>query len=187
MGRAPQDYQLWKTKKAAATRHTCLLYTSHGGHAADGGHVAFVEVAEFGTRLGFEIGGDDAGGVGSHLHSRLRDAGHLVAVLLEVGEVAGDEDIGQAWGIEVVVDQDTAAFVELNRNGRRCRGAGFRGPGIGWRGQELAQWRGLDAGCPQSDNCIDAGSGVVVLCLDPAGAKVFDLRIGCLLYTSRCV
>ena len=56
----------------------------------------------------FEIGGDDLGDVIAHLHGRLGHAGNLVAVLLEVGQVAEDKDLGQARRIEPVVDQDAA-------------------------------------------------------------------------------
>ena len=69
-----------------------------GGHAADGGHVALVEVAEGGAGLMGQVGGDHLADVVAHLHGGLGDAGDLVAVLLEVGEVAEDEDIRAGRG-----------------------------------------------------------------------------------------
>ena len=69
----------------------------YGVHAADGGHVAFVEVAEGRARLAGQVGGDHFGDVVAHLHGGLGDAGNMMAVLLEVGEVAEDEDIGESW------------------------------------------------------------------------------------------
>jgi hypothetical protein len=65
------------------------------GHAADGGHIAFVEVAEGGARLAGEVGGDHFRDVVAHLHGGLGDAGNLMAILLEVGEIAEDKDLGQ--------------------------------------------------------------------------------------------
>ena len=79
-----------------------------------------------------EIGGDDFCHVIAHLHGGLGDAGDLAAVLLEVGEVAEDKDLGQRGRIEAVVDQDAAAAVE-------------------WRAQQLAQRRSRDARGPQRD------------------------------------
>ena len=67
-----------------------------GGHAADGGHIAFVKVAEGGARLAGEVGGDHSGDVIAHLHGGLGNAGDLTAVLLEVSQVAEHEDLGQA-------------------------------------------------------------------------------------------
>jgi hypothetical protein len=41
----------------------------------------------------------------------LCDAGDLVAVLFDVGEVTADEDLGVAGGVEELVDEDAAALV----------------------------------------------------------------------------
>ena len=99
-----------------------------GGHAADGGHVAFVEVAERWARLSGEVGGDHFGYVIAHLHCGLGDAGDLMAVLLEVREVAEDEDIGQASRVERAVDEDAATAVEFDL-----------GVGVGRRAEHLAE------------------------------------------------
>jgi hypothetical protein len=48
----------------------------------------------------------------AHLHGRLSDAGELMAVLLEVGQIAQNEDLGHARRIETTVYNDAAAVVE---------------------------------------------------------------------------
>ena len=78
-----------------------------------------------------EIGGDHLADVVAHLHGGLRDAGDLAAVLLEVGEVAENEDLGKAGRIEIVVDDDAAALVERERpaflpSGEACTPAAHR-------------------------------------------------------------
>ena len=85
----------------------------------------------------------------AHLHGGLGYAGNLVAVLLEVGEVAEDEDFRQAGRIEPIVDEDAAALVD--------RGA-----------QHLAEGRRLHAGGPQGNRGLNA----LAVCFDPAGADV---------------
>ena len=59
-----------------------------------------------------EVGGDHFADVVAHLHSGLGDARDLAAVLLQVSEVANDEDFGKTRRIEIAVDNDAAAFVE---------------------------------------------------------------------------
>ena len=105
------------------------LHFGHGSHAADGRHVALVEIAKNGAALPGEVGCDDFADIIAHLHGGLRDARNLLAVLFEVGEVAEDEDFGEAGRIEIAVDDDAAAFV-----GRRTK--------------RLAKGRSLNAGCP---------------------------------------
>ena len=100
--------------EAAHVRLEGPLNLGNGGHAADGGHVAFVEVAESRARLSGEVGGDHFGDVIAHLHSGLGDAGDLMAILLEVSQVAENEDLRQARRIELVVDDDAAAAVEFD-------------------------------------------------------------------------
>jgi hypothetical protein len=57
----------------------------------------------------------------AHLHGGLGHAGDLVAVLLEVGQVAEDKDFRQAGRIEPVVDFNAAAAVE-------------------WRAKQFSKW-----------------------------------------------
>ncbi len=102
-----------------------------------------------------EVGGDHLADVVAHLHGGLRDAGDLVAVLLEVGEVAEDEDFGQGRRVEIAVDDDAAALVD--------RGA-----------EHLAERGGLDAGGPERHSCFDA----LIVGLDPAGSDVGDVGAG---------
>ena len=144
------------------TTHVCLegpLDIADSGHAANGCHIAFVEVAEGRTRFAGEVGGDEFGDVIAHLHGGLGDAGYLMAILLEVSEVAENEDIQQAGGVELVVDDDAAAFVELD---------------IGLLGEHLAEGRGQNAGSPQSDGGVDA----LAVSLNPPRADAGDLRFG---------
>jgi hypothetical protein len=42
----------------------------------------------------------------------LCNTGNLVAVLLEMSEIAKDEDLRKAGRVELSVDEDAAAFVE---------------------------------------------------------------------------
>ena len=130
-----------------------------GGHAADGGHVAFVKVAEGWAALAGEVGGDHSGDVVTHLEGGLGHAWDLVTVLLEMSEVAEHEDVGQAERVEVIIDYDAAAAVERD---------------IWRRGQHLAEWRGLDACCPQGDGGVDALS----VGFNPSRAYSGDLRFG---------
>jgi hypothetical protein len=48
----------------------------------------------------------------AHLHGGLGDAWNLMAVLFKVGQIAKDEDVGQASGVERSVDGDTASAIE---------------------------------------------------------------------------
>ncbi len=98
--------------KAAEVRFERPLHVGNGSHATDGGHVTLVEVAEGGARLLCQIGGDGFAHIIAHLHGGLRDAWDLMTILLEVSEVAEDEDFRQAGGIEIVVDNDAAAPVD---------------------------------------------------------------------------
>ena len=129
------------------------------GLASDGGHVALVEVVEglvLAGAIAAEVLGDQAGdapgGVGSHLHGRLGDAGKLPAVLFHVGEVAADEDLRVAGRVEVLVDEDGASAVGLEA-------------------QQLAEGGGLDAGGPEGDDGIDT----LVADHDVAGLDVGDM------------
>ena len=88
-------------RKSAQMRLEGPLNFGNSGHAANGGHVALVEVTESRAWLAVEIGGDHLADVVAHLHGGLRDSGDLVAVLLKVGEVAEDEDFGKARRVQV--------------------------------------------------------------------------------------
>ncbi len=46
-----------------------------------------------------EVGLDHARDVIAHLDGRLRDAGNLMAILFEVGEVAADEDFRMTFRV----------------------------------------------------------------------------------------
>ena len=130
------------------------LHFGYGVHAADGGHIALVEVAEGGARLAVEIRGDDFGHMIAHLHGRLGHAGNLVAVLLEMGQVAQDENFRQARRVEPVIDDHAAALV-------------------GWRAQQLAQRRGLHACGPKRDGGVDPiapGFALRIFYFHPAGS-----------------
>ena len=85
----------------------------------------------------------------AHLHGGLRDAGDLLAVLLEVGEVAEDENFGKAGRIEVAVDDDAAALVS------RCA-------------EHFAERGSLHSGGPENDCCFDP----LVVGLDPARSNI---------------
>ena len=102
-----------------------------------------------------QVGGDHFGHVIAHLHCRLSNAGNLVAVLLEVGQVAKDEDIRHGGGIECGVDRNAAALVQLHA-------------------QQLAQRRGLHPGSPERNH------GVHLFAADfhPSGAKVVHVGLG---------
>ncbi len=130
-----------------------------GVHAADGGHVALVEVAKGGARASGEIGSEDSGDMVAHLHGRLSDAGDLMAVLLEVGQIAQNEDLGHARRIETTVYNDAAAVVER-------------------RAQQAAQRRGGNASGPEGHGCIDARTGSVGLGFDPARPDGGDMGMG---------
>ena len=133
--RKPIRKKIWTTiqvtqaGKSAEVRLERPLHVGHGGHAADRGHVALVKVAKGWTALLGEVGSDGFAHIVTHLHGGLGDARHLVAVLFEMSKVAEDEDFRQAWRIEIVVDNDTAALV-------------YR------RAEHLAERRGLHAGGP---------------------------------------
>ena len=97
-----------------------------------------------------QVGGNHAGDVIAHLHGGLGDAGDLVAVLLEVGQIAADEDFPMAFGVEGAVHEHASAFV--------CGHA-----------QQLAERRSLHTRGPQRDCGIDALA---------AGDDVTGLHIG---------
>ena len=92
----------------------------------------------------------------AHLHGGLGDAGNLVAVLLEVGQVAEDEDVREAGRIEAVVDEDAAAPVERARPGSLPRGEA----------------------CTPAAQSVTAASMRWPAGLDPAGTDVGDLGTG---------
>ena len=81
------------------------------GEAADGGHIALVKIMKRLARLVVQVGGNHAGDVIAHLHGGLGDAGDLMAVLLEVGKVAADEDFRMALGVEGAVHEHASALV----------------------------------------------------------------------------
>src|ERR1700722_9500827 len=104
-------------------------YVGYRGVTADGGHVSFVEVVEFGARFAGHILGYHLGGVTAHLHGGLGDPGDLAASLFYVRQVSADEYFLMAWRIQVEIDHNAAALVS-------------------WSAQHLAQRRSLNAGRP---------------------------------------
>jgi hypothetical protein len=90
-------------QEAAEVRFERPLDFGDGSQSADGGHVALIEVVEGFTRLMVEVSLDHARDVIAHLHGGLSDAGNLTAVLLNVGEVAADENFGMALRLRVLL------------------------------------------------------------------------------------
>src|SRR6185369_17720157 len=88
------------------------LHLGNSRHAADGGHVALIEVAETRPRLMGEVGSDDFGYVIAHLHGGLGDSGNLASILFEMRQVAEHKDFGESGRIESVVDDDATSLVE---------------------------------------------------------------------------
>ena len=150
-------------RKAAHVRLEGPFDFSHRRHAADGGHIALVEVAEGRARPAGEVGGDDFGDVIAHLHGGLGHAGNLMAVLLEVGQVAEDKDLGQSRRVEPVVDDDAAAAIKTH---------------FGRRAQHLAQRRGLHACGPKRDGGFDPEIAALAVGFNPSGTDGGDLRFG---------
>jgi len=101
----------------------------HGGHAADGCHIALVEVVERRARFAGEILRDHSGDMLTHLHSGLGDAGNLVATLLDGSEVAADKDFRMAWRVQSLADGDASTAV-------------------GFKAEQFAERRGLNACSP---------------------------------------
>ncbi len=91
----------------------------------------------------------------SHLHRRLRHARNLLAILLEVRQVAEDEDLRHAGRIQSVVDKNAATFID-------------------GRSKHLAQRRCLHSRRPQGHRSINAFSAS----LHPSWANSRDLRPG---------
>ena len=91
----------------------------------------------------------------SHLHGGLGDAGDLVAVLLEVREVAADEDFRMAFGVEGAVHEHASALI--------------RG-----HAEQLAERRSLHARGPQRDRRFDA----LAAGDDVSGLHIGDAQIG---------
>src|SRR5581483_11198600 len=69
------------------------LHIGNGAIASDGGHVALIEVVEGFARPAFQIGLNHPGGVGAHLHRRLRHAGNSLAVFRDLRQITADKDI----------------------------------------------------------------------------------------------
>jgi len=86
----------------------------HRGHAADGGEVAEVAVAEHRRRLAGQLRADRGGDVRAHLLGRRRHPRYRVAVLHDAGEVPGDEHVQMSGHPEVRVDQHPAGAVALH-------------------------------------------------------------------------
>src|ERR1700748_1566719 len=125
-----------------------------GSHAADGGHISLVEVAESRSRFAAEVRRDDFGEMVAHLHGGLRNAGDLVAVLLEMSEIAKDEDLRKIGRVELVVAEHCAALVSR-------------------RAEKFAERRGLNACGPQSNDSLD----VLAVGLNPSGTDSVDLHL----------
>jgi hypothetical protein len=65
----------------------------HGMVAADGGQIAFVYVMEWWRLFSLNPRQHGSCGVPALLHGRGRQTGHQFAVLHDVGEIAGDQDL----------------------------------------------------------------------------------------------
>src|SRR5437879_2177359 len=97
------------------------LNVGDGGLAADGGHVALVEVVE-GLVLAAAIAAEARGNepanapccVAAHLHGGLGDTRNLPAIFLYMREVAADEDFGVTGRVQVAVNEDAASPVRLD-------------------------------------------------------------------------
>src|SRR6185437_531976 len=111
--------------------------------AANGGHIALVEVVErldqsaLGPGLPANKSPDAVSSVSSHLHGGLSDPRDLAAVLFNVRQIAAHEYFRVTFGVEVLVDQHAATAV-------------------GFDAEHTAKRRGLHTRSPQCHDRVDA-------------------------------
>ena len=102
-----------------------------GAPATDRRQQALVAIVE-GRAAGqtaAQIGVDEAGDEAAHLHGGGRDAGHLLAGALDMGQVADDEDLGMAGDRQVGCDLHASGVIERGAERlRERRGLHPRGP-----------------------------------------------------------